>query len=139
VRLFHELRDKLSLAYTLGCIEREFIDTGYIVFYVATIKDKIYETQTALRRQIAEVREKAVSDEELMLAKRELTSDLKINMQLNAFFTYTSALDELYGAGYGAIYKHESEIEKVTKDDVLGVAKKYLDPGASVDIVISSK
>ena len=40
-RLFEELRNRQSLAYALGCVQKHALDTGFFAFYVATTKDKL--------------------------------------------------------------------------------------------------
>ena len=137
-RLYHTLRGDMSLAYTLGCFDRQMNDTGYFVVYVATTREKIREAKKAILDEIDAIRAKPVSMEDLELAKRELITGLKVDMQLNQFLSYTSALDELYGLGYNNVYRHEKEIENVTRDDVLRAAQKHLDPGRSAEITILS-
>lgn len=138
-RLFHELRDKLSLAYTLGCVQRQLNNGGYLAFYVTTTADKIDESRKAILSQIRTIRSKATSGAELEIAKRELEVTHEINMQTNDFFAFTSAIDELNGLGCDNVYKYNREIEKVTADDITRVAVKYLDTASCVEIVIKPK
>lgn len=137
-RLYHSLRNEKSLAYTLGCVDRQMKDTGYFVIYIATSRENIPEARKAILEQIDAIRTKPVGDEELELARRELVTGLKVDMQLNQFISYTSALDELYGPGYNDLYRRQEEIEGVTKDDILKAARKYLDPDRSAEITILS-
>lgn len=136
-RLFSELRDKRSFAYTLGCVQRSALDTGLMVFYVATTKEKVPEVKKALFEQIDAVRQSLVSDDELTLAARELCTNRRLAKQANSFFSATLALDELYGLGYGNLYKYEDEIGEVTKEDLKTVAEKYLNLDAYAEVVIS--
>lgn len=139
-RLFHALRNDMSLAYTLGCVDRPMKDTGYFVIYIATSRENIPEARSAIIEQVNSIRLNPVSDEELELAKRETVTNLKVDMQLNQFLSYTTALDELCGPGYNSIYKRAEEIENVTKKDIQETARKYLDPDKSSEItVLSSK
>ncbi len=138
-RLFNELRDKLSLAYTLGCVQKLGLERGYLIFYVATTAEKILDVKKALSAQIRFIREKTVSGEELVLAKRELKTAYLIGKETNHFFSFNSAIDELYGLGYDNLYKYEAEIDKVTSQDVKRVAEKYLDTKASAVVVVLSQ
>jgi len=137
-RLYHSLRADKSLAYVLGCVNRQMTNTGYFVAYVATTREKIDEARGAMLDQIKSIRTKRVTPEELELAKRELTTALKNDMQLNQFVSYTSAIDELIGPGYNDVYKYRDGIRKVTRNDVLATAKKYLDTGRSAEITVLS-
>lgn len=136
-RLFHSLRDKRSLAYTLGCVQKFALDTGYLIFYVATTRERIAETKEALTEEIADIKERLIGDEELTLAKRELKSLHKIKMQTNDFFSFQAALDELYGLGYDNLYKYESRIDKVTRENIKEVANKYLNLGKSAQVIVT--
>lgn len=138
-RLFTNLRDRLSLAYTLGCNVRFAIDTGYALFYVATTKDKVNRAREALLAQINVIRSRPISANELDLAKREAITNYEISMQTNSFYSSQSALDELYGIGYDNIYKYKDRIEAVTEEDVKSVAQKYFDLDAYAEVVIASK
>lgn len=138
-RLYGELRDRLSLAYSLGCSQRLGLDTGYLVLYVATTKDKIQASRTALIDQIKNIRQEPVSDDEFLSAKRELIGGYKIERQTNDFMALHSALDELYGLGHDNIFKYEERIDKVRKEDLKRIAEKYLDIESRVEVIITSK
>lgn len=138
-RLFSELRDKMSLAYTLGCVPRFGLETGYIIFYIATTKDKLTESRKALLAQISDMRGGRVNDEELEHAKRELLTGFDIEMQANNFVTSQSAIDELYGLGPDNLYRYKEMIAKVSGNDINAAAKRYLDPNARAEIEISPK
>jgi len=138
-RLFDTLRGKQSLAYTLGCVQRLGLDTGFLVLYVATTKDKIAQSKRALLNQIKDIKQRMVDDAELISAERELCTNYQLGTQTNMFFSSTTALDELYGRGYDNLYRYEGEINKVTKDDVKRVADKYLNLNAYAEVVVAPK
>ena len=138
-RLFDKIRDKLSLAYTLGCVQRLALDAGYMALYVATTKDKIDEVRDSLAGLVKEIRDLKVGDEELDMAKRELITENDLLTQTNEFFSLTSAIDELYGLGHDNLYRYNSEISKVTAEDLNRAAQNYLDPDAYAEVVISPK
>jgi predicted Zn-dependent peptidase len=80
-----------------------------------------------------------ITDEELALSKRELSTDHAMNMQTNEYFSQTTAIDELYGLGYENIFKYEEGIEKVTREDVKNIVDKYFDPNTYSEVIISSE
>lgn len=135
-RLFISLRDKLGLAYTLGCEQKLGVDTGFMLFYAATTKANLQESKRIVFDAINSVRENMVSDEELDSAKKELISSHKIFMQTNAANSFQGALDELYSIGYDNMYRYEQEIKKVKKEDIKLAADKYLDPNAYAEVII---
>ena len=138
-RLFAQLRNKSSLAYTLGCDEKLGVDSGYFVFYIATTKDRIQEAKKALTYEIKLLCDKGLEDQELARAKKELVTGHHIRMQTNSYYSLHSALDELYGLGYGDLYKYADEIEKVTKEDIKNVAQKYFSISDYAEVVVEPK
>lgn len=138
-RLFSELRSKYSLAYTLGCWQDYWTDTGVFAFYVATTKEKLPDAKRALIKEIHKIRSSGITDEELLLAKRELSSSHQMAMQSNEFYTFNFAVEELRDLGYDNLYKYETAIDKVTKEDVMRAADKYFDLAKSVEVTVSPK
>lgn len=136
-RLFENLRDKLSLAYTLGCWQDYWTDEGIFAFYVATTKERLPDARKALIEELRKVKSSGITDDELNQAKRELSSRHQMAMQSNGFFTFNFAVEELRGLGYDNLYKYEAEVDKVTKEDVKRTIDKYLDLGKSVEVVVS--
>lgn len=135
-RLFQAIRAKSGLSYTLGCEQKIGIDTGFLLFYVATTKDRLSEARDKLYAEIKTIKDIPVSEEELDFAKREVLSNYKMAMQTNAAYSFQSALDELYGLGYDNLYKYEDEIKRVTKEDIKRVANKYLNLNSYSEVVI---
>lgn len=138
-RLFDELRNKLSLAYTLGCVQEFWTDEGIFAFYVATTKENLEKSRTALIQEIKSVKDTDISDSELEEAKRELVSRYRLASQTNGFYSLNLALEELRGLGYDNIYKYEDSISRVTKGDVRRVAGRYLDMARSAEVRIEPK
>jgi predicted Zn-dependent peptidase len=136
-RLFHALRNRLSLAYSVGCWIDFWTDEGVFAVYAATTNDELSETKDALAYELRRIGESGITDEELAQAKRELCCRHQMAMQSNSFHTFNFAVEELRGLGYDNIYKYESEIDKVTCSNVRDVAGKYLTIGKCVEVVIS--
>lgn len=135
-RLFETIRDKYSLAYTLGCVQKIGLGTGYMAFYIATTENNIPQAKKQLLAEIDRIGKKDVKGNELDFAKRELVTSRRLNMQSNDFFSLTCALDELYGLGYDSLYKYTGRIERVTKEDIKRCADKYLDTRAYSEVTI---
>jgi zinc protease len=137
-RMFSSIRDKSGLSYTLGCAQKTGLDTGLMLFYVATTKDGIASSREKLFEEIKLLRKAPISEYELSFAKQEAISSYRMSMQTNAAYAMQSALDELYGIGYDNLYKYEERIKGVTKEDVKNAAAKYLDLNTVTEVVIES-
>ena len=125
-RLFFELRDRQSLAYSVAAFNLVGVDGGYFATYIATSPNKIEEAISSMEREIARLQEELVSQEELERAQRSLVGHREISMQRGANRAAYLAFDEAYGLGYDDHYRHAEEILAVTEEDVRRVSREYL-------------
>ena len=125
-RLFSELRDKESLAYALDFMAHPNLDPGFIGVYMGTHPDKLETAIEAILRELKKVKEEGLTGEEVDRAKKYLIGNFEIGLQTNGAQANQMSLDELYGLGFDHYQRYPQEIEKVTKEDVNRVAKKYI-------------
>ncbi len=128
-RLFKNVRSREGLAYSVfGAYSANFEYPGE--FYVGC-QTKSQSTVHAIRAMIKEVQkmqEAEVTDEELALAKDSFLNSFVFNFDtkgeiVNRLMTY-----EYFGYPADFLQKTKQNVEKVTKADVLRVAKKHLQP-----------
>jgi zinc protease len=124
-RLFYELRDKESLAYSLAFINNVNVDPGYICVYMGTHPDKLDTAIAGVLRELKKVKEDGLTENEVESAKRYLIGNFEIGLQTNGAQANQVSLDELYGLGFLHFQKYPEEIKKVSKEDVHRVAKEY--------------
>lgn len=126
-RLFLELRDKLSLCYTVTPNHMEALDGGYFAFYIACSPEKEETAITALKREIERLVKDGVSPEEWQRALNFYIGNYQIEQQRMGAQSMGMALDELYGLGYQEYFKFEEALLKLKPSDLQNAAKKYLD------------
>jgi predicted Zn-dependent peptidase len=135
-RLFKNVRSRKGLAYSVfGVYSADYDHPG--VFYVGC-QTKLDKTVYAIQAMVEEVRkmtESEVTDKELALAKDSYLNSFVFKFDskgqiINRIVTY-----EYFGYPPDFLEKTKQNIEKVTKQDVLQVAKKYLQPD-KVQIVV---
>ncbi|GMR04909.1 MAG: pitrilysin family protein [Thermodesulfobacteriota bacterium] len=126
-RLFLRLRDKKSLAYSVSAFLRDGVDPGFFGLYIASAPQKKDEALKGLIDEIKRIRNEKVTKAELNRAKNYITGNYEINLQSASSQSSDMANHELYGLGYDFYRKYPEKINSVTADDVLRVAKKYLD------------
>jgi zinc protease len=136
-RLFLELRDKRSMAYSVSAFSSEGIDPGSVGVYIGTSPDKLAEAQAALIEQIQLVRSEFVLPEEIDRARRHLTGGHEIGLQRLSSRAGVMALDEAYGLGADRHLHYAERIRAVSADDVLRVARHYLDLDRVVTALVS--
>lgn len=126
-RLFVELRDKKSLAYSLRCASVEGLDPGYVSVYIATSPEKVNEALTGIRAELDKVRQEPVTRAELSRAREHLIGTHEIGLQRNGARAGLLALDQCYGLGLENFTHYSERVSAVTADDVLRAARETFD------------
>ncbi len=135
-RLFIELRDKRSMAYSVSATSLEGVDPGYFATYIGTSPEKVDAAVQGLRDELAKVREAMVGDDELLRAKRYLVGSQQIGLQRNGARAGTMALDACYGLGAEKYLRYAEEIDAVSAADVQRVARELIDFDREVLITV---
>jgi zinc protease len=135
-RLFMELRDRRSLAYSVSAANVEGLAPGYFATYIGTAPEKLDAARAGMLDELARLLEGPPSEEELESARRHLVGSFAIDQQRSASRATHLALDVLYGVGIDAHRRYPERVLAVTKDDVLRVARRVVNLGAAVVAVI---
>jgi zinc protease len=125
-RLFTNLRDKQSLAYSVTSFLRLGLDPGCVAVYMATSPDKYNQAVDGIKEELRRLTQEPVSREELSRTKRYLIGNHEIDLQTNSDQAFDLAHNERYGLGYDFSKLYVKGIEAVTADDVLKVVQKYI-------------
>jgi zinc protease len=131
-RLFLELRDKRSLAYSVTSFSVEGVDPGYFAAYIGCGPAKVGEALEGIRRELLRCRETPPSPAELERARSHLIGTHAIGLQRNSARAAVYAFDECYGLGADASSRYAERIAAVSAADVLAAAQRVLDPRAEV-------
>jgi len=128
-RLFKNIRSREGLAYSVfGNYSANYDYPG--VFYVGC-QTKSESTVYAIRAMVEEVRkmtESEVTDEELALARESYLNSFVFNFDTKGEIVNRLMIYEYFGYPTDFLQKTKQNVEKVTKADVLRVAKKHLKP-----------
>jgi len=126
-RLFAELRDMRSLAYSVSSFYTPGLEPGYFGIYIGTAPEKEKEAVDGMKEQLELLLDKGITDKELQRAQNYMVGNFEIGLQQNSSQAARIAFDEIYGQGWDEYQKYPEKIMSVTKEDVLKVAKKYID------------
>ncbi len=126
-RLFLELRDKRSMAYSVSASVVEGLESGSFSVYMGTSPEKVDAALDGIRVELSKLRDTLVTEEELGRAKEHLIGTQGIGLQRNGARAGTMALDACYGLGADAYLKYPVEISAVTPDDVREAARRVID------------
>lgn len=137
-RLFLDLRDKQSLAYSVSSGSLEGLDPGHIMTHMGTAPDKVAQALAGLYGHLARLRQERVDPTELSRAQRYLVGAHAIDLQRGGARGMLMALNELYGQGYDEHTRYAENVRAVTVDQVQEVANKYLRPDSLIEIVVGA-
>ncbi|MFN7131219.1 MAG: M16 family metallopeptidase [Myxococcales bacterium] len=125
-RLFVELRDKKSLAYSISSFSVEGIDPGYFGVYMGTSPEKVSVAVQGILEELRKAVESPISASELERAQRYLIGTHAIGLQKNSARAALIAFDEAYGLGADNYRRYQERIEAVTVARVQEVARRLL-------------
>ncbi len=128
-RLFKNVRSRQGLAYDVyGAYRADYDHPG--IFYVGC-QTKSATTVRAIRAMMEQVKsmtEGEVTDEELAIAKESYLNSYVFNFDTRDKIVNRMMTFEYFGYPADFLQKTKENIEKVSKKDVLQVAKKHLRP-----------
>jgi zinc protease len=91
------------------------------------------------REEIRRIRERPVSEEELNDAKNYLTGSFPLRFDTNRRVANFLAQVEFFQLGLDYFDRYPELIRKVTRDDVLRVARQYLHPDKLITVVVGNQ
>ncbi len=121
-RLFLELRDKESLAYTVSPMHMDGLDTGYFGAYIGCSPEKGKKAISMLKDEFKKLVDKKIGDEELERAKKYLIGRYDIDLQRNSAIGSSILFNELYGIDSAETFKFADHINQVTAKEIQDVA-----------------
>lgn len=125
--LRREIWDKQQLVWAVDGNFQTMKDNGLFVVSATVQPEKTLAARTAILEVIAQVREGKFTDEDLSRAKNYLVGITLFDHETNAgraeYWGFYETVDSLDFA-----LSYLDHIRKVTRDDVIRVAKKYLPP-----------
>ncbi len=126
-RLFVNLRDRMSLAYSVTSFSSEQVDPGFFAFYMGTSADKLDTAVAATLKEIGEVKRSGITREEFERARKWMIGTYEIGLQSNSSYAGRMVSNELHGVGYEDTFTAPEKIAAVTLADVNRLAASVLD------------
>ena len=135
-RLFLRIRETLGLAYYVGAQNFLGLQPGYFAFYAGTVPEKADLVEFELLKEAESLRVGGLTEIELQRSKAKVIGQKKIARQDLGAYAMTTALDELYGLGYGNCDSEDTRYEAVSLEEIQRVARHYLNPEACVVAIV---
>ncbi len=126
-RLFVNLRDSKSLAYSVSSFSKPGKDPGIFALYIAVAPGKKAEAIEEIIRELRDISTAEVGADELNRARNSIIGGYEIGLQKVSNQAANMTNNELYGMGFDFQKEYTQKIEAVTVADVLRIAQKYID------------
>ena len=139
-KLMSQIRTGHGLAYNVGSdfsIGRRF--PGTFTAETETKAESTAKTIGLMEQIIAGMTKSPVTDKEITVAKDSIINSFIFGFTSSATVANQRAMLEYYGYREGYLENYRDNIAKVTKDDVLRVARKYLRPEAMILVVVGDE
>jgi predicted Zn-dependent peptidase len=125
-RLFQEVREKRGLAYTVYSFVSSHVDTGMFGAYAAVEPSKSLETTRLLLEQLFRLKQKKVSDTELLGAKEYIKGNLYMAAESSENQMVRLAQNEFHFGRNIPLKTVVDHIDAVTPDDILQLVSTLL-------------
>jgi zinc protease len=138
-RIHNVLREEHSLAYATTFFNQMGYDGGAMGVYIGTDRKKTKEVERLVKREVGQIAAEGFTESEIERAKNYLIGTHFISMQSNGAKSTSMCIDTIYGLQPGFFKEWPKRIEKVTAEEVNGVAKKYLSLERMVTITVGPR
>ena len=135
-RLFMDLRDAQSLAYSVSATSTSGPLGGYFAIYIATSPAKIDQALAGIHHQIELLQQAPLSDDELTRARRSILGRQDIFMQRPSSRSVVFGSDEIMGFGYDHIFRSEAELDAITAEQLHALAQEFFVDGREVVSIV---
>ena len=137
-RLMDSIRDKQGLAYGVMSHFDTRLMPGAFMVNLQTRTEATNQAISGVLQELKGMRESPVSDQELNDAKSFIIGSFPLRIDTSAKLAQVLAQVEFYNLGLDYFTQYPKQIEKVTKEEVLRVAKQYLDPQHYALVVVGA-
>lgn len=138
-RMLKEIRDNQGLVYSVYSYFDASIFPGPFSVSLQTKNQSANKAIEGALSEIRRIRKEAVTDQELSEAKDYLMGSFPLRLDTTSKLANILTAIEYYDLGFDYFEKYPEYIGKVTKEDVLRVAKKHLDPDRYVLVVVGKQ
>jgi predicted Zn-dependent peptidase len=128
-RLFQEIREKRGLAYSLYSHISAYMDAGLLRIYVATDKEHVNRVLELIELQIKRIQHGDLSADDVACAKEYLTGGILLAAESMGNLMIRLARNEFIFERYISYEELIAELEKVTLDEVVSVARRVFSTG----------
>jgi zinc protease len=117
-RLFRDLRDEQSLAYSVGAQQSPSLLSGVFSTYIATSPNKVEKALEGLKKHIQKLAKEPPTAYELERAQLSVINGVVMDAQHLHYQASQLAMSDIYGLNYDHFLTFQQRIESVTSEQV---------------------
>jgi len=136
-RLVNRIRDEQGLAYDVDSGFQANVMPGPFTVSLQTRNEAANKAIASVFQEVKRIRTEPVSHQELTDAKAYLTGSFPLRLDTTGKLAGLLTVVELHGLGLSYFQDYPKAINAVTKEDVLRVAQKYLNPDVYALVVVA--
>ncbi len=138
-RVMDSIRNERGLAYSVYTFFGAHKSHGTFQFVMQTKNDNARQAIRIARVEIERIRREPVTEQELDDAKDYLTGSFPLRLDTNRKVANFLAQVEFFQLGLDYPERYGDLIRKVTKEDVLRVANRYLQPDKFITVIVGNQ
>jgi len=127
-RLFQNIRERQGLAYSVFSDLSPYRDTGLFSVYAGTSNKTVRQVVASIVKELRELRENRVPDEELRRAKDNLKGSLMLGLESTGARMSNLARQQIYFGRFISLNELLEAIEGVSAEDVQRITAAAFDP-----------
>ncbi len=138
-RIHKVLREENPYAYAVTFFSQQAYEVSAMGIYIGTDPAHVKDVERLSRAEIENIVQKGLTDKEIEDGKNNLIGNHYIRTQSNGAIVTSMCFDTMYGMKPGFFKEYPARIEKVTKEDVNRVARKYLTLDTMVEMAVGKQ
>lgn len=124
-RLWQSVREKHGLAYSVGASANSFQDCGIFSIYAGTSPEKLAEVIDLSIKELHKIKNKGVSEDELSLAKEQLTASILLGLEDSAARAGNLAQQEIIFGRQISVEETLQKLQSVTAEEIRQIARDF--------------
>jgi zinc protease len=137
-RLMQEIRNQRGLAYSVASFFDPGKYPGSFQIVLQTKNSSAREAVALCRQEMERIRKEPVSEKELEGAKKYLVGSFPMRLDTQGKLAHFLTQVEYYGLGLDYPRKYPDLIRSVTREEILRVAKAYLQPEKCILVIVAN-
>ncbi|NPV03359.1 MAG: insulinase family protein [Syntrophaceae bacterium] len=138
-RIFQEVRSNRGLAYSAGSFYEGRQGYGTFGAYAMTKTESTGQVLSVLQDILNDVRESRLPAQDVHQAKRAIVNSYIFSFTSSHMIAFQHMALEFQGLPVKFLAEYPAKIDAVTREDVLRVAEKYLDPDRRTVFVLGDE